>query len=293
MCDMPGHVGSWGVGRSSLSWPAGVQYPAAAVGLGRRMLLARFLLMLAAAGVLGMPPTGGAQPAARAAARQLRRVGPLAAPLKTDDFGAAGEVELPSLPLGVPTEGMVGRARAGQTVDAGAPIAGTSSRPTKDLSRGQPKPRPAVDKAHQDKLHEEFLSKPEDVVARNIKSQTEGGASARIEEASLTRTPPEDYYMCVQVYMRELGEWTPLIHSLCTWWSQAKEDAPEAEPSVRSSASHSQGLMCKQIRKVRQCFRFDGDPFLKSPRLNDFTKHCSMNCLGRTTAGSREGIGGR
>ena len=269
-----------------------MHYPAAAAaaGLGRRMLLARFLLALAVAGVLGVPPTGGAQPAA--SARQLRSVASLS-PLKTDDFGAAGEVELPSLPLGVPAEAMIGRARTGQPVDVGAPTDGTSSRPTKGLSRGQPKPRPAVDKAHQDKLHEEFLSKPEDVVARNIKNQVEGGTSARIEEASLTRTPPEDYYVCVQVYMRELGQWTPLIHSLCTWWSQAKEAAPEAEPSARSSASHSQGLLCKQIRKVRQCYRFDGDPFLKSPRLNDFTKHCSMNCLGRTTAGSREGIGGR
>ncbi len=255
------------------------------------MVLARLPLLglVAVALLLGPPRAGGAQPAAAGAAtRPLRRPAPLHASLKTDDgFVSAREVEVPSVPLGVSAEGMVG-----QTADGGAPGGSTRSSPTKGPTRGQPKPRPQVDKAHQDKLHEEFLSKPMDVVERNIKDQTAGSVAARIATAADTRTPPDDYYMCAQVYIKELGERTPLIHSLCTWWVQTREDAPEAAPPAQSALKDSQGLMCKQIRKPRQCYRFNGDPFLQHPRLNDFTKHCTMSCLGKTKAGSRDGIGG-
>eukprot|EP01043_Picozoa_sp_COSAG02_P008357 COSAG02_NODE_266_length_26580_cov_9.209207_5_plen_263_part_00 len=260
------------------------------------MVLARLpLLGLVAVGLLLAPAwAGGAQlAAAGAAARPLRRPAPLHASLKTDDgFGSAREVEVPSVPLGVSAEGMIGQARAGQTADGAAPGGSTRSSLTKGLTRGQPQPRPQVDKAHLDKLHEEFLGKPADVVERNIKDQTAGSVAARIATAADTRTPPDDYYMCAQVYIQELGQRTPLIHSLCTWWVQTREDAPEPLPPAQSALTDSQGLMCKQIRKPRQCYRFDGDPFLQHPRLNDFTKHCTMNCLGKMTAGSREGVGG-
>ncbi len=267
-----------------------------AVAWGQRMGLGRLALLGLVATVcvlLGPAPAGGAQqPAAGAAARSLRRPVPLHAwtrqLLKTDDdFAAAGEVEVPSVPLSVSAEGMIGQAADG----GGAPSGSTRSSPTKGLSRGQPKPRPQIDKAHQDKLHEEFLSKPGDIVERNIKDQTAGSVAARIAAAALLRTPPDDYYMCAQVYMSALGERTPLIHSLCTWWSQTREDAPVAPPPAQSALTASQGLMCTQIRKPRQCYRFDGDPFLQHPRLNDFTKHCAMSCLGKTTAGSRDGMG--
>lgn len=245
------------------------------------------LLVLVAAGSLAPYAAGGTQP--DTAERPLRWLASLPA-LKSDDVAASGEVQIALDSLGVSMEGMIGQARTGMAVDGGADSG--MSRSAKGTSRGQPKPRPSIDKAYQDKLHQEFLSKPEDVVQRNIKSQRAGSVAAKIAAASLTRTPPDDYYMCAQVYMAALGERTPLIHSLCTWWSQTKESAPEAEPPVQSRASTSVGLLCRQIRKPRQCFRFDGDAFLKHPRLNDFTKHCSLDCLGKTTAGSREGVGG-
>jgi hypothetical protein len=265
------------------------------------------LLALGAAAVLAPPPppqTTLSDGTARVHHSPLRRPTMMrlpAAALKSDDDDVLGE-QIPDSVAGdaggmlgmTSAEGMVGQ-RPGAAPDGGGGVeqAGGAARgSSKGVSRGQPKPRPLVDKVHQDKLHEEFLSKPEHVVERNIKGQTAGSVAARIEAATLTRMPPEDYYMCAQVYLKELGERTPLIHSLCTWWSQTAEDAPEREASERAAAAVPGGLLCKQIRKPRQCYRFDGDPFLRSPRLNDFTKQCSLHCLGKMTAGSREGVGG-
>ena len=162
---------------------------------------------------------------------------------------------------------------------------------SRNLTRGRPKPRPAIDKAFQEKAHREFLEKPVGEVERNIKGQTAGSVASRVEAADLTRTPPTDYYMCAQVYLRILGQRTDLVHSLCTWWAQNAEAAPERALSDRASGNTGGGLFCTQIRKPRQCYRFRGDPFLQHPRLNDFTKQCNIDCLGRMVDGSREGVG--
>ena len=130
----------------------------------------------------------------------------------------------------------------------------------------------------------EFLRKPEVDVARNIKGQEEGSVARKIALADSTRTPPPDYYLCLQVYMRGIGEQTPLIHSLCSWWSQFR--------SVPHGAPGSE-IFCNQIRKPLQCFRFRNDPFLNATRLNDFTKQCVTDCLGKIDEGKRDLYGNK
>ena len=143
---------------------------------------------------------------------------------------------------------------------------------------GRPLASPEIPREETDVLQEEFLRKPEVDVARNIKGQEEGSVARKIALADSTRTPPPDYYLCLQVYMRGIGEQTPLIHSLCSWWSQFRS-VPHGAPGAE--------IFCNQIRKPLQCFRFRNDPFLTAPRLNDFTKQCVTDCLGKIDEGKR------
>ena len=149
---------------------------------------------------------------------------------------------------------------------------------------GRPLAAPEIPREETDVLQEEFLRKPEVDVARNIKGQEEGSVARKIALADSTRTPPPDYYLCLQVYMRGVGEQTPLIHSLCSWWSQFR--------SVPHGAPGSE-IFCNQIRKPLQCFRFKDDPFLNNTRLNDFTKQCVTDCLGKIDEGKRDLYGNK
>ena len=138
-------------------------------------------------------------------------------------------------------------------------------------SRAVRKVPPEVSAATLNQNYHDFLTKDIESVQRHVKSNEDNSVAAVIAASVASGIPPNDYYICSRKYELDVGTFTPLIHSLCTWWSQTESGANDA---------HAQNILCRMIKDKRQCFRFVGDEFIGSSLVSEFTGQCPGHCIG-------------
>lgn len=128
--------------------------------------------------------------------------------------------------------------------------------------------------------YDEYLTKDLGTIQQHLAANEANSGAALIAASVASGIPPGDYHICIQKYQQASGTFTPLIHSLCTWWAQTDR---LTSPGGQSS------MLCRQLVNKRQCFRFYGDEFLDSPLLAEFARVCPEHCLGIAPEVVKEG----
>jgi hypothetical protein len=149
--------------------------------------------------------------------------------------------------------------------------------------------------------YDEYLTKDLGTIQQHLAANEANSGAALIAASVASGIPPGDYHICIQKYQQASGTFTPLIHSLCTWWAQTDRlTSPGGQSSMLCRQVRDQparhggeplkrGVDCMfccvsdmermggQLVNKRQCFRFYGDEFLDSPLLAEFARVCPGN----------------